>query len=111
MAREGLSLLCSCSRISLAPHPSRSLSQIIEEYGRENLIIQTKVPSKPTAEKWKECFDTSLQRLGLDYVDLCSFHGINHGTAVANFEICYPVSRVSEFLSLSPSLPPPRAYT
>ncbi len=43
---------------------------------REDLIIQTKVKALPPWE-FRETLDESLEKLGLDYIDLFAFHGIN----------------------------------
>lgn len=48
---------------------------------REDLIIQTKVRAMPAWE-FRETLDESLEKLGLDYIDLFSFHGVNQ-------EYCY----------------------
>jgi predicted aldo/keto reductase-like oxidoreductase len=42
------------------------------------MIIQTKVSPKPTAKEFLKTFDTSMDYLRLDYVDLLSLHGINN---------------------------------
>lgn len=47
---------------------------------REDLIIQTKVNSMPPKE-FRETLDKSFELLGLDYVDLFSFHGVNQDYA------------------------------
>lgn len=44
---------------------------------REDLIIQTKVPAFKHAKDFKATLDKSMSLLGLDYVDLFAFHGMN----------------------------------
>jgi predicted aldo/keto reductase-like oxidoreductase/phage gpG-like protein len=43
---------------------------------REDLIIQTKVNSMP-AKAFRETLENSFRLLGLEYIDLFSFHGVN----------------------------------
>mmetsp|Transcript_9400 Transcript_9400/g.28070 ORF Transcript_9400/g.28070 Transcript_9400/m.28070 type:complete len:579 (+) Transcript_9400:181-1917(+) len=43
---------------------------------REDLIIQTKVNCMP-AKDFRETLETSFRLLGVDYIDLFSFHGVN----------------------------------
>ncbi len=53
------------------------LGQILPQFPREKLIIQTKVSPRDTPEEFLETFETSMQYLNLDHVDLLSLHGIN----------------------------------
>ena len=54
------------------------LGRILPSFPREKLIVQTKVAPMATAAEFLRTFDTSMDYLGLDYVDLLSLHGINH---------------------------------
>jgi hypothetical protein len=54
------------------------LGRILPTLPREKLIIQTKVAPKETAAEFLKTFETSMQHLRLDYVDLFSLHGINN---------------------------------
>lgn len=47
------------------------------EVKREDVIIQTKVPAKKTAAEFRKALETSWDLLGLDYIDLFAFHGLN----------------------------------
>jgi len=47
------------------------------ELRREDLIIQTKVPLKPTAAEFRDVIERSFRELQLDYVDLLGLHGLN----------------------------------
>lgn len=47
---------------------------------REDLIIQTKVNSIPP-KAFRETLDKSFRLLGLDYIDLFAFHGVNQDFA------------------------------
>ncbi len=54
------------------------LGKILPTLPREKLIVQTKVSPKATAREFLETFETSMNYLGLDHVDLLSLHGINN---------------------------------
>jgi predicted aldo/keto reductase-like oxidoreductase len=54
------------------------LGRILPTLPRERMIVQTKVSPKETAEEFLRTFDTSMEHLGLDYVDLLALHGINN---------------------------------
>src|ERR1051325_11324452 len=54
------------------------LGNILPQLPREKMIIQTKVSPKPKAKEFLKTFDTSMDYLKLDYVDLLSLHGINN---------------------------------
>ena len=47
------------------------------EVKREDLIIQTKVPLRPTAAEFREVIEKSFRELQVDYVDLLGLHGLN----------------------------------
>lgn len=53
------------------------LGQILPQFPREKLIVQTKVSPHEDSRKFRENFDKSLAYLQLDYVDLLGIHGIN----------------------------------
>jgi len=54
------------------------LGPVLRQFPREKLIVQTKVMPKPTAQEFRETFETSMKHLGLDHVELLSLHGINN---------------------------------
>ncbi len=54
------------------------LGEILPQFDREKLIIQTKIPPHENPAKFREDFEKSLNYLKLDYVDLCGIHGINN---------------------------------
>src|SRR5215831_19981024 len=54
------------------------LGRILPTLPREKIIVQTKVSPKATAKEFLKTFDTSMKYLGLEHVDLFSFHGINN---------------------------------
>jgi len=55
----------------------RQLGRVLPTIPREKLIIQTKVgPTADSADFYKT-FNTSMERLGLEHVELLSLHGIN----------------------------------
>lgn len=54
------------------------LGQLLPEYNREELIIQTKVGPEDDPDKFIDNFKLSLSHLQVDHVDLLSIHGINN---------------------------------
>jgi predicted aldo/keto reductase-like oxidoreductase len=54
------------------------LGRILPALPRKRMIVQTKVSPKETSEEFLRTFDTSMQYLRLDYVDLLALHGINN---------------------------------
>ncbi|PZD72043.1 putative oxidoreductase [Acaryochloris thomasi RCC1774] len=48
-----------------------------EQIPREQVVITTKVTPKPDAASMSAAIDTSLERLGLDYIDCLALHGVN----------------------------------
>lgn len=53
------------------------LGRFLPDMPRGELIIQTKLPPRKTADKFLRDFDISMRNLRLDRVDLLSIHGIN----------------------------------
>ena len=54
------------------------LGRILPSFPRDKIIVQTKVAPMGTAEEFLKTFDTSMNYLRMDYVDLLSLHGINN---------------------------------
>ncbi len=54
------------------------LGWVLPQIKRDKLIVQTKIAPFATPEEFLRTFDQSMKHLRLDYVDLLSFHGINH---------------------------------
>jgi predicted aldo/keto reductase-like oxidoreductase len=54
------------------------LGRILPTLPREKLIVQTKVSPKVNDGEFLKTFETSMNYLRLDYVDLFSLHGINN---------------------------------
>lgn len=54
------------------------LSPVLRQFSRDDLIVQTKVTPFKTAKDFLNTFNTSLNYLQLDHVDLLSLHGINN---------------------------------
>jgi len=54
------------------------LGNILPRLPRERMIVQTKVAPQATGEAFYETFNTSLNYLKLDHVELLSLHGINN---------------------------------
>jgi predicted aldo/keto reductase-like oxidoreductase len=55
----------------------RQLGRILPQLPRKEMLIQTKVSPQKDPEAFLRTFDLCLERLGLDYVDFFSLHGIN----------------------------------
>ncbi len=53
------------------------LGQILPTFPRERLIVQTKVTPSGDPAEFLKTFEKSLALLGLDHVDLFSFHGLS----------------------------------
>lgn len=75
----------------------RQLGKILPTLPREKMIIQTKVvPSD--GNKFVEEFNTCMDRLRLDYVDLLSVHGINTSELLAlTLEKGGPLEQIRKF--------------
>jgi predicted aldo/keto reductase-like oxidoreductase len=54
------------------------LGRILPRLPRDKMIIQTKVAPKDDPMEFRRTFETSMNYLGLDYVDLLGIHGINN---------------------------------
>jgi predicted aldo/keto reductase-like oxidoreductase len=54
------------------------LGNILPRLPRDKMIVQSKVSPKPKAKEFLKTFDTSMDYLKLDYVDLLALHGINN---------------------------------
>jgi uncharacterized protein len=54
------------------------LGNVLPGLPRDKMIVQTKVSPRPKAKEFLKTFDTSMDYLKLDYVDLLSLHGINN---------------------------------
>ncbi len=54
------------------------LRTALEGLKREDLIITTKVTPEDTGDAFRRVFDESMERIGLDYLDILDIHGINH---------------------------------
>jgi uncharacterized protein len=54
------------------------LGNLLPRLPRDKMIVQTKVAPQPTGEQFLKVFETSMNYLKLDHVDLLSLHGINN---------------------------------
>jgi len=54
------------------------LGPVLKQFPREKLIVQTKVAPFENPKEFLDTFNTSMDFLQLDYVDLLSLHGINN---------------------------------
>lgn len=55
----------------------RQLGQVLPTIPREQLIVQTKIPSNADPTQFRKEVEESLARLQLGYIDLLGLHGIN----------------------------------
>ena len=56
----------------------RQLGRILPTLPRDEMIVQTKVPPNADPEVFRQGFETSMERLQLEHVDLLGLHGINN---------------------------------
>jgi uncharacterized protein len=54
------------------------LGSVLPKLPRDKIIVQTKVTPRATPEEFLAAFDTSMNYLRLDHVELLSLHGINN---------------------------------
>jgi predicted aldo/keto reductase-like oxidoreductase len=54
------------------------LGRILPSLPRDEILVQTKVGPKETAKEFLSTFETSMNYLRLDHVDLLALHGINN---------------------------------
>ncbi|MCZ7649310.1 MAG: aldo/keto reductase [Planctomycetota bacterium] len=54
------------------------LGRVLPELPRGELIVQTKVAPSADVKKFLQTFETCMQKLRLEHVDLLSLHGINN---------------------------------
>ncbi len=54
------------------------LGRVLPTLPRDQILVQTKVSPKATAEEFLQTFETSMRYLRLDSVDLLALHGINN---------------------------------
>jgi predicted aldo/keto reductase-like oxidoreductase len=54
------------------------LGRILPTLPRDKIIVQTKVAPGASAKEFLNVFDTSMDYLGLEYVDLLALHGVNN---------------------------------
>ncbi len=53
------------------------LGHAFKQFSRESFILQTKVAPESTSEEFLKIFETSMNYLQQDYVDLFAIHGLN----------------------------------
>jgi len=53
------------------------LGRVLPTIDRDKLLVQTKIGVKESGKEFLETFETSMNYLGLEYVDFLSIHGIN----------------------------------
>ncbi len=72
------------------------LGKVFKDLPRDELIVQTKIGIKDDRDQFIQSFETSMERLQLDHVDLLSIHGINN-EAELNRAIDYGVPQMREW--------------
>jgi predicted aldo/keto reductase-like oxidoreductase len=70
-------------------------SKLCEKVDRADIIVQTKVPPKATAEEFREALQRSFDTLKPPggYIDLFGFHGINNEERLEWTKLCMPVAK------------------
>jgi len=63
---------------------------------RDSFVIATKVPAESTAEEYLRNFDTSLRRLGLDYVDILHVHDCSSRQAVLDESVLKALEKIKK---------------
>jgi len=66
----------------------RQLGRVLADYQRDRFILQTKIPPHADTDRFVADFHDSLDRLGVEYVDLLAIHGINDHRSL--WETCRP---------------------
>ncbi|MDA0347450.1 MAG: aldo/keto reductase [Verrucomicrobia bacterium] len=54
------------------------LGHALKQFPRESYLLQTKIPPQDTEEAFLKVFETSMDYLQQEYVDLFSLHGLNN---------------------------------
>lgn len=60
------------------------LGKVLPKFERSDLIVQTKISPKKDPKDFLKTFETSLDNLQLDRIDLLGFHGINNEETLHN---------------------------
>lgn len=66
------------------------LGQILPKLPRDSFLLQTKIGPKETPAEFLETFETSMDALKLDHVDLLAIHGINNEEVLEKALRCLP---------------------
>ncbi len=54
------------------------LGKILPQLERDAFLLQTKIPPERDPDSFRRALDQSFERLGVERIDLFSFHGVNH---------------------------------
>ncbi|MBD3216077.1 MAG: aldo/keto reductase [Candidatus Lokiarchaeota archaeon] len=66
-------------------HSEKIIGEVIEEYDREEIFITTKMlPSHKTEHQMRNAINQSLDRLGIEYVDLFLIHWLESDSSIKN---------------------------
>lgn len=71
----------------------RQLGRILPDLPRDRIIVQTKIGGMEDVHRFVEAFDSSMDVLGVDYLDLFAFHGVNNDECLENALRCMDQAR------------------
>jgi predicted aldo/keto reductase-like oxidoreductase len=69
------------------------LGKILPKLPRREIVVQTKVGPAKDPKEFQKTFDHSMELLGLDYIDLFAFHGINNDEVFEDFQRCLETAK------------------
>ncbi len=67
------------------------LGRALKSLPRAEIILQTKISASLGKEDFEKLLQTSFEKLEVEYLDLCSLHGINNAASVENIPNCLEV--------------------
>ena len=65
------------------------VGKALPEFQRDQILVQTKVHPKADVDRFIADFEKSMSLLGVDYLDLFAFHGINDEATLEATLACY----------------------
>lgn len=87
--------MCATAHTRLGVARACTRSKLCEKVDRADIIVQTKVPPKATAEEFREALQRSFDTLKPPggYIDLFGFHGVNNEERLEWTKLCMPVAK------------------
>ncbi|MBI4556167.1 MAG: aldo/keto reductase [Candidatus Hydrogenedentes bacterium] len=64
------------------------LGRILPQLPRNEIIVQTKIGPESDLQKFVATFEKSMSLLGVKYLDLLAFHGVNNEKSIENTRRC-----------------------